>query len=66
MLARVQVVESNYQKAIELLSEVKDQKDLPKAYWKTLGQSFIKTNQLRPATQHYDAWLAKEPNDKDA
>lgn len=66
LLARVQVVESNYQKAIELLSEVKDQKDLPKAYWKTLGQSFIKTNQLRPATQHYDAWLAKEPNDKDA
>lgn len=66
LLARVQAVESNYQKAIELLSEVKDQKDLPKAYWKTLGQSYIKTNQLRPATQHYDAWLAIEPNDKDA
>jgi putative PEP-CTERM system TPR-repeat lipoprotein len=66
LLARVQVVESNYQKAIELLSEVKDQKNLPKAYWKTLGQSFIKTNQLRPATLHYDAWLQKEPNDKDA
>jgi putative PEP-CTERM system TPR-repeat lipoprotein len=66
LLARVQVVESNYQKAIELLGEVKDQKDLPKAYWKTLGQSLIKTNQLRPATLHYDAWLQKEPNDKDA
>ena len=66
LLARVQVVENNYQKAIELLSEVKGQKDLPKAYWKTLGQSFIKTNQLRPATQHYDEWLEKEPNDKDA
>ena len=66
LLARVQVVENNYQKAIELLSEVKNQKDLPKAYWKTLGQSYIKTNQLRPATAHYDAWLSKEPNDKDA
>jgi putative PEP-CTERM system TPR-repeat lipoprotein len=66
LLARVHVVETNYQNAIELLTEVKDQKDLPKAYWKTLGQSFIKTNQLRPATLHYDAWLAKEPNDKDA
>jgi putative PEP-CTERM system TPR-repeat lipoprotein len=66
LLARVQVVETNYQNAIELLSEVKDQKNLPKAYWKTLGQSFIKTNQLRPATLHYDAWLQKEPNDKDA
>jgi putative PEP-CTERM system TPR-repeat lipoprotein len=66
LLARVQVVETNYQNAIELLTEVKDQKDLPRAYWKTLGQSFIKTNQLRPATLHYDAWLAKEPNDKDA
>lgn len=66
LLARVEVVESNYQKAIELLNEVKDQKDLPKAYWKTLGQSLIKTNQLRPATQHYDAWLQKSPNDKDA
>jgi putative PEP-CTERM system TPR-repeat lipoprotein len=66
LLARAQVAETNYQEAIELLTEVKDQEDLPKAYWKTLGQSFIKTNQLRPATQHYDAWLAEEPNDKDA
>jgi putative PEP-CTERM system TPR-repeat lipoprotein len=66
LLARIQVVEANYQKAIELLSEVQDQKDLPNAYWKTLGQSFIKTNQLRPATLHYDAWLQKEPNNKDA
>lgn len=66
LLARVLVVETNYQGAIELLTEVKDQKDLPKAYWKILGQSYIKTNQKRPATLHYDAWLAKEPNDKDA
>ncbi|MEP1447874.1 MAG: XrtA/PEP-CTERM system TPR-repeat protein PrsT [Paraglaciecola sp.] len=66
LLARVQVVESNHLKAIELLSEVKGQKNLPKSYWKTLGQSLIKTNQLRPATQHYDAWLQKSPNDKDA
>jgi putative PEP-CTERM system TPR-repeat lipoprotein len=66
LLARAQVVETNYQDAIELLTEVRDQKDLPKAYWKTLGQSFIKSNQLRPATQHYDAWLTEEPNDKDA
>lgn len=66
LLARVQVAEGNYQKAIELLSEVKNQKDLPNAYWKTLGQSYIKTNQLRPATAHYDAWLTKEPNNKEA
>jgi putative PEP-CTERM system TPR-repeat lipoprotein len=66
LLARVLVVESSYQNAIELLTEVKDQKDLPKAYWKTLGQSYIKTNQQSAATLHYDAWLAKEPNDKDA
>jgi putative PEP-CTERM system TPR-repeat lipoprotein len=66
LLARVQVAETNYQNAIELLTEIKDQKDLPKAYWKTLGQSLIKTNQLRPATNHYDAWLAQAPNDKDA
>ena len=66
LLARAQVVETNYQDAIELLTEVNDQKALPKAYWKTLGQSFIKTNQLRPATLHYDAWLTEEPNDKDA
>jgi putative PEP-CTERM system TPR-repeat lipoprotein len=66
LLARVQVAESNYQNAIELLTEIKDQKDLPKAYWKILGQSLIKTNQLRPATNHYDAWLAQAPNDKDA
>jgi putative PEP-CTERM system TPR-repeat lipoprotein len=66
LLARIQLVENNYQKAIELLSAVKDQKDLPQAYWKTLGQSLIKTNQLRPATLHYDAWLEKEPNNKDA
>jgi len=66
LLARVQVVEANYKAAIELLTAVKDQKNLPKAYWKTLGQSYIKTNQLRPATLHYDAWIEKEPNDKDA
>jgi putative PEP-CTERM system TPR-repeat lipoprotein len=66
LLARVFVVEENYKKVIELLTEIKDQKDLPKAYWKTLGQSFIKTNQLRPATLHYDLWLENEPNNKDA
>jgi putative PEP-CTERM system TPR-repeat lipoprotein len=66
LLARVQVVENNYQAAIDLLTDVKDQNDLPRSYWKTLGQSFIKSNQLRPATLHYDAWLAKQPNDKDA
>jgi putative PEP-CTERM system TPR-repeat lipoprotein len=66
LLARVKVVESDYQTAINLLTEIKDQNDLPSAYWKILGQSFIKSNQLRPATSHYDAWLAKEPNDKDA
>ncbi|MBL4631772.1 MAG: PEP-CTERM system TPR-repeat protein PrsT [Paraglaciecola sp.] len=66
LLARVQLVEKNYHDAIELLTQVKGQKDLPKAYWKILGQSFIKTNQLRPATAHYDAWLVKEPNNKDA
>jgi len=66
LLARVYVVETNYSNAIELLTEINTQKDLPKAYWKTLGQSFIKTNQLRPASAHYDAWLEKEPNDKDA
>lgn len=66
LLARVYVVETNYSNAIELLTEINAQKDLPKAYWKTLGQSFIKTNQLRPASAHYDAWLEKEPNDKDA
>lgn len=66
LLARVQVVEENYENAIELLSEVKGQKDLPMAYWKTLGQSFIKSNQLRPAVLHYDEWLAIQPNNKDA
>jgi putative PEP-CTERM system TPR-repeat lipoprotein len=66
LLARVQVVESNYQAAIKLLTKIKDQSNLPNAYWKTLGQSFIKSNQLRPATLHYDAWLAIKPNDKDA
>ena len=66
LLARIQVVESDYQAAINLLTEVKDQNDLPSVYWKILGQSFIKSNQLRPATSHYDAWLAKEPNNKDA
>jgi putative PEP-CTERM system TPR-repeat lipoprotein len=66
LLARVQVVESDYQAAIDLLTEVKDQNNLPSAYWKILGQSFIKSNQLRPASSHFDAWLAKEPNDKDA
>jgi putative PEP-CTERM system TPR-repeat lipoprotein len=66
LLARIQVVESDYQVAIDLLTEVKDQNDLPTAYWKILGQSFIKSNQLRPATSHYDAWLAIEPNNKDA
>ena len=66
LLARVQVVQTNYHDAIELLAAIKDQKDLPRAYWKTLGQSLIKTNQLRPASSHYDAWLVKEPNNKDA
>jgi putative PEP-CTERM system TPR-repeat lipoprotein len=66
LLARVKAVENNYQAAIDLLTQVKDQNDLPSAYWKILGQSFIKANQLRPATLHYDAWLAKKPNAKEA
>ncbi|WP_299082462.1 XrtA/PEP-CTERM system TPR-repeat protein PrsT [uncultured Paraglaciecola sp.] len=66
LLARVKVVEGGYTDAIELLTAISDEKELPKAYWKILGQSYIKTNQVRAAIAHYDAWLQKKPNDKDA
>jgi putative PEP-CTERM system TPR-repeat lipoprotein len=66
LLARVLVVETHYDDVIELLTGIKDQNDLPKDYWKILGQSYIKTNRQRAANLHFDAWLSKEPNDKDA
>jgi putative PEP-CTERM system TPR-repeat lipoprotein len=66
LLARALAVEEEYVQVIELLAVVKEQKNLPKSYYKILGQSLIRTNQRRPANQHYDQWLAMEPNDKDA
>lgn len=66
LMARIYMVENDYQDAIDLLTEIKDQKDLPVGYWKVLGQSYIKTNQRRLANLHYDSWLIEEPNNKDA
>ncbi|MGS2719283.1 XrtA/PEP-CTERM system TPR-repeat protein PrsT [Paraglaciecola aestuariivivens] len=66
LLARIKMVENDYQAAIDLLTAIENQKDLPVGYWKTLGQSLIKANKRREATVHYDAWLAREPNNKEA
>lgn len=66
LLVRVKMAEEDYQTAIDLLSKIKDQQDLPHGYWKSLGQSLIRTNQRREASKHYDLWLEKQPNDKDA
>lgn len=66
LLARVQAAELNYAGSIELLKDLKNGKDLPIGYWKILGQSYIRTNQVTKANQHYDAWLAQQPNNKDA
>lgn len=66
LLVRIQMAEKNYQSAIQLLTEIKDQQNLPKGYWKSMGQSLIRTNQRREASKHYDLWLEQQPNDKDA
>jgi putative PEP-CTERM system TPR-repeat lipoprotein len=66
LLAKIKLVEREHQTAIDLLTEIKGQKDLPKAYWTTLGQSYIRTNKRREASTHYDDWLIIAPNDKEA
>ncbi|MDU0353564.1 PEP-CTERM system TPR-repeat protein PrsT [Paraglaciecola aquimarina] len=55
LLARVYVTEQDYANAIKLLESLQGQQDLPTAYWKTYGQSLIRTNDVTAATNHYDA-----------
>jgi len=64
LLARIYINEKNYQPAIALLEQLKQQQTHPASFWQLLGKAYIESKQFSKAKQHYQAWLTQQPNNK--
>jgi putative PEP-CTERM system TPR-repeat lipoprotein len=66
LLAHIYILEEQYQQALEQLAILDDMESPPAGYWQSKGHALIRTNQRKAAHEHYDKWLAVQPNKKEA
>ncbi|GGD48576.1 XrtA/PEP-CTERM system TPR-repeat protein PrsT [Lacimicrobium alkaliphilum] len=62
LLAHAYLLTQQPQESIKLLSQEEAAKDLPVKYWDILGQSYLRSNKIKEATDHYDTWLEYHPH----
>jgi putative PEP-CTERM system TPR-repeat lipoprotein len=65
-LAQIQNAENMFAETISLLESVTDQKQKTNTYWNALGQAYLQLKQYRHASEHYQAWLTQQPNNRTA
>lgn len=66
LYARVLLLEQQYDLALQQFTKVEQASPLPPAYWQGKGQALIRSGDMPGAQAHYDKWLSKAPNDKQA
>ncbi|WP_156413620.1 XrtA/PEP-CTERM system TPR-repeat protein PrsT [Lacimicrobium alkaliphilum] len=62
LLAHAQLLTGKPEESIKLLVQENADKDLPVKYWDILGQSYLRSNKIKEAINHYDAWLEEHPH----
>ena len=65
-LAKAYLVENKSMEAADLLANIEGDRDTQLDFWTVKGQSLLRTNQLREAESHYNAWLTLYPSDRNA
>lgn len=66
VLARVYLGESKVNEGITVLNSVPVDDTTPNLYWDTKGRLLLAATKVNDAKAHYEAWLAKQPNNKTA
>lgn len=66
LLTRIYLVEKQYKSGLNTLKGFAEDKQTSPEYWELKGQALLKLNQLKDAENHYDSWLAVQPNSKNA
>ncbi|MFT6898622.1 MAG: putative PEP-CTERM system TPR-repeat lipoprotein [Paraglaciecola sp.] len=66
LLAHIYILEEQYQQALGQLATLDSMEFPPAGYWQSKGHALIRTNQRKAAHEHYDKWLAIQPNKKEA
>ena len=66
LYARILLLEGKYDLALEQFTQFDQEASLPPAYWQGKGQALIRSSDVAGAQAHYDLWLSKAPNDKQA
>jgi putative PEP-CTERM system TPR-repeat lipoprotein len=64
LLAKIYLNEKDYQPAIALLTDLKEQQKQAGQFWHLLGKAYIESKQFDKAKQLYQIWLAQQPNNK--
>lgn len=65
-LAKAYLVDDKPLKASELLAPIEGDRAIQLDFWPVKGQALLRTNQLREAENHYNAWLTHYPSDRSA
>jgi cellulose synthase operon protein C len=66
LLARMYLSERDNNKVLDLIKTIDPVKEGPGPFWSIKGQALLRSNSVSEAEQHYDLWLSKTPNDKQA
>jgi putative PEP-CTERM system TPR-repeat lipoprotein len=66
LLANIYILEEQYPEALERLVKLDDMTSPPTGYWQSKGHALIRSNQRNAAHEHYNKWLAVQPNKKGA
>ncbi|WP_088330612.1 XrtA/PEP-CTERM system TPR-repeat protein PrsT [Lacimicrobium sp. SS2-24] len=62
LLAHAYLITGKPEQSIQLLAKEDTDKTLPVKYWDILGQSYLRSNKVKEANAHYDAWLNHHPH----
>lgn len=66
LMARMQFQLGDFASTLNTLESLAGQSNLPVLYWQMKGQSLLRTNALKQASEHYLEWKAVAPFNKDA
>ncbi|WJG08941.1 XrtA/PEP-CTERM system TPR-repeat protein PrsT [Aliiglaciecola sp. LCG003] len=66
LVARLYLSEQKWQKAIDVANRVPEDESTPMSYWNSKGKALLALRGVADANQHYDRWLERYPNSRDA
>lgn len=66
LLARMYATNRDFTQTLAFLERITPDQSTPKAYWLIKGQALLFSGRFQQASEHYQAWIARDRYDKDA